>query len=103
MTPRAQLRHKVARRRKAAKVRPGPKTEPKFPSPTKVVIDLGTQVLSEAGEEKASANFILQERQERKKKVALEVARDMQVASLSNEEAQYLVELEVKRLERLQQ
>ena len=64
------------------------------------MIDLGS---TETGEEKASPNLILQERQERKKKESLEVARGMQVASLSKEEAQDLGELEAKRLERLQQ
>ena len=77
------------------------KSEPKFPSPAKVVIDVGSAEIPE--DEKAATSFILKERQQRKKKEALQVARGMQVASLSNEEAQNLVELEAKRLERLQQ
>ena len=51
----------------------------------------------------ASTNFILQERQERKKREALEMTRGMQTASMSEEEIQDSIELEAKRLERLQQ
>ena len=76
-------------------------SEPKFPSPTKVVVDLGKAEIAE--DEKPAPSFILQERQLRKKKEAQEVARGMQSTSLTEKEAQDLVELETKRLERMQQ
>ena len=77
------------------------RSEPKFPSPPKE-IDLTTQILQDTSEGKTT-NFILQERQEWKKKEALDVARGMQGAALTSSEAQEEPELEAKRLERIQQ
>ena len=60
------------------------------------------QVLQEAAGENTSNNFILQERQERKKREALEMTKGMQTASMSEKEIQDSIELEAKRLETLQ-
>ena len=89
--PKSQTKRKTGRAR----------SEPKFPSPPKE-IDLTTQILQETSEGKTT-NFILQERQERKKKEALDVARGIQGAALTPGEAQEELELEAKWLERIQQ
>ena len=77
------------------------KSEPKWPSPTRIVVDLGKVEAEE--EDKPAPSFILQERQIRKRKEAQEAARGMQSTSLTEKEVQDLAELETKRLERRQQ